>query len=361
MKTHEDWMLFACQLAQSAEGQTAPNPMVGAVVVRDGCLVGSGAHLKAGTPHAEVHALNMAGKNAVGATIYVTLEPCNHHGRTPPCTERIIASGIKRVIVGSLDPDEKVAGRGIDQLKQAGLEVIVGVLEERCFKMNEAYFHHRRTGKPWVTLKTATTLDGKIATAVGDSRWITGEKAREKVHELRRSSDAILVGVGTVLADDPLLTTRLEAGGKNPIRVIIDSQLRTPLDAAITDVEKAATWIYTTDRHDPQVKQQLKEKGVRVVSTGAGSQVDLDIVLQDLGKQGILSLLVEGGGRVNASLLQERRVQKVVAFIAPKLLGGKLSPTSVEGESPFYMKDAISLRDVTITQIGEDFCIEGLI
>ncbi|SFJ90153.1 bifunctional diaminohydroxyphosphoribosylaminopyrimidine deaminase/5-amino-6-(5-phosphoribosylamino)uracil reductase RibD [Thermoflavimicrobium dichotomicum] len=359
MKTHEDWMRLAWQLAQSTAGQTAPNPMVGAVVVKDGYMVGSGAHLRAGTPHAEVHALNMAGEQAKEATLYVTLEPCNHYGRTPPCTEKILDSGIKRVVIGSLDPDPLVAGKGVERLREAGLEVILGVCEKECQRLNEAYFHHRRTGHPFVTLKMAMTLDGKIATIQGDSKWITNEESRQMVHQLRRQYDAILVGVGTVLKDDPRLTSRLEAGGIHPLRVILDSRLRTPVDAAITDTSVAPTWIFTTEGRDPEKERQLTAKGVRIISTGMGPLVDLDVVLSELGRHGILSLLVEGGGEVNAAFLHGNYVQKVIAFVAPKLLGGRQSRTAVEGENPLYMSEAKCLKEIHVERYGDDLCVIG--
>lgn len=359
MKTHEDWMNFAAQLAKAATGQTMPNPVVGAVVVNNGRMVGMGAHLQAGTPHAEVHALEMAGKLSVGSTLYVTLEPCNHYGKTPPCTEKIIASGVKRVFVGSFDPDPLVSGKGIARLRAAGIEVVEGVLEETCDRLNEAYFHHRRTGLPFVTLKMAMTLDGKTATACGDSKWITNAQSRQMVHQIRHESDAILVGVETVLADQPLLTTRLETGGVQPIRVILDSRLRTPLDAPITDVEVAPTWIFTTEQKEKEKEKRLLDKGVRVISTGDGPRVDLQKVLRTLGNNGVLSLLVEGGGEVNASFLQEGLAQKVIAFFAPKLLGGKDSPTAIEGKNPSKIAEAKELKNIMIERFGDNFCVIG--
>jgi diaminohydroxyphosphoribosylaminopyrimidine deaminase / 5-amino-6-(5-phosphoribosylamino)uracil reductase len=359
METHEAWMRFALQLAQAAEGQTSPNPMVGAVVVKDGQMMGLGAHVQAGTPHAEVHALEMAAATAKGATLYVTLEPCPHVGRTPPCTEKIIQSGVKQVVIGSVDLDPRVSGKGITRLKEAGIEVLQAVLEKECLQLNEAYFYHRRTGRPFVTLKTATTLDGKIATANGDSRWITGKEARQFVHQLRHRQDAILVGIGTVLTDNPALTVRLQAGGKNPIRVIVDSHLRTPLQAKITNVAIAPTWIFTTDHRDIEKEKQLRAKGVQVISTGIAPLVDWKGLLHHLGGQGILSLLVEGGGQVNASLLRGGYVNKVIALIAPKLLGGATSPTSIAGESPAKVADASRLSQVTVAWLGEDVCFTG--
>jgi diaminohydroxyphosphoribosylaminopyrimidine deaminase/5-amino-6-(5-phosphoribosylamino)uracil reductase len=357
---HEQWMKLALQLAQATAGQTSPNPMVGAVVVKNNRLLGSGAHLQAGTPHAEVHALTMAGDEAKGSTIYVTLEPCNHHGRTPPCTEKIIASGVVRVVIGSGDPDELVAGQGIKRLRAAGIEVIEGVCAEACLQLNEAYFHHRCTGLPFVTLKTATTLDGKIATESGDSRWITGEASRAYVHRLRHQSDAILVGVQTVLADNPALTTRLpEGAGLHPVRIVVDSRLRTPLTASIVDTSVAPTWIFTTDEADKTKAEKLRAAGVKVISTGAGSRVNLDIMLQRLGSDGILSLLVEGGSQINAAMLHGNHVQKVISFLAPKLLGGVASPSAVAGESPAKMADAWELKRVSWQQFGDDLCVTG--
>jgi diaminohydroxyphosphoribosylaminopyrimidine deaminase/5-amino-6-(5-phosphoribosylamino)uracil reductase len=356
----ERWMRLAVQLAQATIGQTSPNPMVGAVVVKNNRLLGTGAHLRAGTAHAEVHALRMADEEAQGSTIYVTLEPCNHFGRTPPCTEKIIESGVKRVVVGSGDPDKLVAGKGIERLKEAGIEVVQGVLNEECLQLNEAYFFHRKTGKPFVTVKTATTLDGKIATSSGDSRWVTGVEARAYVHQLRHEQDAILVGSNTVLADDPALTARLPNGeGNHPVRIILDSQLRTPLTAKILDISKAPTWIFTTEQKDPFKAAAFQEAGVEVFSTGDGPRVDIAKVMQTLGEKGILSLLVEGGGQVNAAMLSGRYVQKVIAFLAPKLLGGSSSPSSIGGESPEKMAQAWSLHRVSWKQYGEDLCITG--
>lgn len=352
-------MRVALTLARATTGQTSPNPMVGAVVVKNGKLVGTGVHLKAGTPHAEVHAIEMAGAEAAGSTIYVTLEPCNHHGRTPPCTEKIIASGIRQVVIGSRDPDELVQGRGIARLRDAGIMVLEGVLAEECRQLNEAYFFQRSTGRPFVTLKTAMTLDGKIATVTGDSRWITSQASREHAHLLRHQHDAILVGIGTVLNDDPSLTARLIPGGNHPLRVILDSHLQTPVDAKITEVSETPTWIFTTEQRNREREQQLRDKGVRIISTGAAERVDLSKVLEVLGQEGMLSLLVEGGGTVNAAFLRQGLVQKIVAFIAPKLLGGKDSPTAFEGENPRQIDASLSLRDVQVTQFAQDLCVTG--
>ncbi|WP_255724506.1 bifunctional diaminohydroxyphosphoribosylaminopyrimidine deaminase/5-amino-6-(5-phosphoribosylamino)uracil reductase RibD [Shimazuella soli] len=353
-------MNLAIQLAKATTGQTSPNPMVGAVVVKDNRLLGTGAHLKAGTPHAEVHALNMAADEAKGSTIYVTLEPCNHFGRTPPCTEKIIECGVKRVVIGSGDPDSLVAGKGVARLKEAGIEVLEGVKKQECLQLNEAYFHHRKTGKPFVTLKTATTLDGKIATKNDDSRWITGVESRAFVHQLRHEQDAILVGANTVIADDPELTTRLpEGNGIHPVRIILDSTLRTPITAKILNTTKAPTWIFTTDAKDPFKEAAFQEAGVHVYSTGSDPRVSIEQMLKILGSKGILSLLVEGGSEVNAAMLRGNHVNKFVAFLAPKLLGGVESPSSIGGEGPDKMAEAIPLHQVSWKQYGEDLCIIG--
>lgn len=359
MKNHEYWMGLALDLANSTAGQTSPNPMVGAVVVKNNQLLGSGAHLRAGTPHAEVHALQMAGEEAEGSTIYVTLEPCNHFGRTPPCTEKIIASGVKQVVVGSGDPDKLVAGRGIARLREAGLIIIENVLSSECLKLNEAYFHHRKTGLPFVTLKTATTLDGKIATKSGDSRWITNEASRAYVHQLRHEHDAILVGIGTVLADDPELTTRTLDGGLSPTRIVLDSKLRIPLTSKLLQTDIAPTWIFTSEEHDEKKRATLVKRGVEVFVTGAGEKVNLEKVLRVLGENGVLSLLIEGGSEVNAAMLAGDYVQKIITFIAPKILGGIDSPSAIGGESPSKMAEAKQIHRVSWQQFGEDFCMTG--
>jgi diaminohydroxyphosphoribosylaminopyrimidine deaminase/5-amino-6-(5-phosphoribosylamino)uracil reductase len=354
-------MSLAIQLAKATAGQTSPNPMVGAVVVKENRLLGSGAHLRAGTPHAEVHALNMAGKEAVGSTIYVTLEPCNHFGRTPPCTEKIIESGVKRVVIGSGDPDHLVAGRGIARLKEAGIEVLEGVHTSECLQLNEAYFHHRRTGLPFVTLKTATTLDGKIATDSGDSRWITGVESRRYVHQLRHENDAILVGANTVVADDPELTTRLPQGyGIHPVRIVLDSRLRIPITSKLLNTLQVPTLIFTTEAKDSFKEAAFQEAGVEIHTTG-GSRVDINEVLKILGKKGILSLLVEGGSEVNAAMLKGNHVQKVISFLAPKILGGKKSPSSIGGASPEKMAEALALHRISWKQYGDDLCVTGYI
>lgn len=356
---HEKWMNLALQLAEATKGQTSPNPMVGAVVVKEGRLLGTGVHLQVGTPHAEAEALDRAGSEAAGSTLYVTLEPCNHFGRMPPCTERIIAAGVSQVVIGATDPDPQVSGEGIVRLRQAGIEVVEGVLESQGSQLNEMYFTHRRKGRPFVTMKVAMTLDGKIATFTGDSRWVSGEESRLEVHRMRHHHDAILVGSGTVLQDRPRLTVRLPEGGNSPLRVIVDSKLRIPLDTPVADGSEVPTWIFCTEDRDRQKEMKLVERGVKVIPAGEGSQVDLGAMLNYLGDHGVLSVLAEGGAEMHASLLAGAFVDKVVAFIAPKLIGGKESPTPVGGFGVSNMAQAIQLRDVSVEQFGEDLCVTG--
>ncbi len=358
---HTRYMSLALQLARATQGQTSPNPPVGAVVVNGGKIVGIGAHLAAGQPHAEVHALQMAGQEASGATLYVTLEPCNHHGRTPPCTEAIITSGVRKVVVGSTDANPAVNGAGLARLREAGIDVVTGVLQRECATLNEAFFHYMTTKRPFVTVKTASTLDGKIATKTGDSRWVTGEQARAYVHRLRHVHDAVMVGIGTVLADNPLLTTRLPEGGRDAVRVVVDSQLRTPLEAYVCDTSQAPTWIFCTERRDRGKEAALAARGVRVFTAGAGPRVDLSELFAILGREHIVSVLVEGGSALNGSLLEGRFVNKVVAMIAPKLIGGRDSMTSYGGVGSDRMNDALSLSAARVHKLGNDLCVEGYV
>jgi diaminohydroxyphosphoribosylaminopyrimidine deaminase / 5-amino-6-(5-phosphoribosylamino)uracil reductase len=356
---HADYMQLALRLAEAARGQTSPNPMVGCVIVKDGVLVGTGSHLKAGEPHAEVHALRMAGDKARGATAYVTLEPCSHFGRTPPCADALIESGVKTVVIAMLDPNPVVAGRGADRLRQAGITVITGVLKKEALKLNEVFVKYIRTRRPFVTIKTASTLDGKVATATGSSRWITGEASRQDVHRLRHEHDAILVGVNTVITDDPELTTRLPLGGRNPIRMIVDSTLRIPLSARVISDVKAPTWIFTTDKADQDKWQKLTDIGIRVLSTGEEPMVNVDQLLKMLGEHEITSLLVEGGGQINSAFLQAQAIDKLISYIAPKLVGGQAAPSPFDGLGIKEMADAIPLQDVQIELVQEDIRITG--
>jgi diaminohydroxyphosphoribosylaminopyrimidine deaminase / 5-amino-6-(5-phosphoribosylamino)uracil reductase len=355
---HEFYMQLAIQNAKAMKGQTDPNPLVGAVIVNDNRIVGIGAHLKAGEPHAEIHALNMAGDLAKGSTMYVTLEPCSHYGRTGPCALAVVRAGVKQVVIATLDPNPLVSGRGVRMLEEAGVEVIVGVCEEEAKRMNEVFNKYITTKLPFVTLKSAMTLDGKIATYTADSKWITSEKAREDVHQLRHEHRAILVGVNTVLKDNPQLTTRIPHG-RNPLRVILDSTLKIPLDARVVANNEAETWIFTSEAYDKKKKEALEDQGIRVLVTSHPSRVDVKEVVRILGEEQISSVLVEGGGEVNASFLNNGLVDKVVVYVAPKLIGGRMAPTFFEGEGKALMKEAIELTSFTVTPVGPDIKLEG--
>ncbi len=352
----QDYMALAINLASATEGQTSPNPQVGAVLVKDGQIIGMGAHLKAGEPHAEVHAITMAGDKAMGATLYVTLEPCSHFGKTPPCSNLVIESGIKKVFVASVDPNPLVGGAGVKKMLEAGLDVQVGLMEEEAKALNKVFFHYISTGLPYVTLKSATSLDGKIATVTGESKWITGEEARKDVHRFRHSHDAILVGVNTVIKDNPSLTTRLEAGGKNPVRVVLDNTLRIPLDSRIVNDRAAETIIVTGARAEPERIKQFTELSIEVIKLET-EQVDIHDMLRKLGDRGITSVYVEGGAEVHGSFLKEKAFQQVIAYIAPKLLGGKNAPAAYGGEGIAGIEDTVSLEIKDVKQIGQDIRI----
>lgn len=359
MENHQ-YMSLALELAGGMKGQTSPNPMVGCVIVKDGRVVGLGSHLQAGGPHAEIHALTMAGDEAKGATAYVTLEPCSHYGKTPPCSDALIRSEVKKVVVATLDPNPLVAGNGIAKLKEAGIEVVTGVLEEQSTRLNEVFNTFIKEQRPFVTVKTASTLDGKVATETGSSRWVTGEQARLDVHRMRHQHDAILVGVNTVITDDPQLTTRLpEGGGKNPIRIIMDTTLRIPLHSRVIMDGEAPTWIITTDRADPLKKRQVEEKGIRVFSTGAEPKVHIPTMLELLGKEMVSSLLVEGGSQINSAFLHGRAIDKVISYFAPKLVAGQGAPTPFGGTGIEEMGNAVAVKDIQVEMLGQDIKITG--
>jgi diaminohydroxyphosphoribosylaminopyrimidine deaminase/5-amino-6-(5-phosphoribosylamino)uracil reductase len=358
MTNHEFYMEIALNNARAMKGQTDPNPLVGSVIVNENRVVGIGAHMKAGEPHAEIHAIRMAGEKAKGGTIYVTLEPCSHHGRTGPCAVAIVEAGIKKVIIATLDPNPVVSGSGVKILEQAGLEVIIGVQEETSRKMNEVFNKYIVENKPFVTLKAGITLDGKIATSSSNSKWITSEEARYDVHLLRNEHMAILVGVNTVVADNPELTTRIP-NGRNPIRVILDSTLKIPLTSKVITDKQADTWIFTSENYDQEKKITLENIGISVFHTSGLEQVNPTEVVQILGEKGISSLLIEGGGTINASFLENKLIDKAVIYIAPKLIGGKQAPTFLEGSGIDMMSDAVELRDADIVKIGKDFKFVG--
>lgn len=356
----ELYMRQALALACLAEGDTSPNPMVGAVIVSaDGEVVGEGYHHKAGQPHAEINALKEAKKLARGGTIYVTLEPCSHFGRTGPCCEAIIAAGLKRVVAAVEDPNPKVAGNGFKRLRDAGIEVTVGVCAEEARLLNEKFFHWIVTGRPFVSMKYAMTLDGKIATRTGDSKWITGEDARAYGHYLRKAHDCILVGKNTVLADDPELTTRL-VEGRNPLRIVLDSNCEIPMTAKIFDGE--AETLLVTGTCLPGAKQAKAEalQKVEVLQLPAvNGKLPVALLLQELAGRNLTSILVEGGSTVHGDFLEAGLVDRIYAFIAPKLIGGKEALTPVGGKGFALMEDCYVLKETETLPLGADILLTG--
>jgi len=352
------YMTEALRLAKLALGRTSPNPLVGAVIVKDGKIVGRGYHHKAGTPHAEVHALAEAGELARDATVYVSLEPCSHHGRTPPCTLALIKAGVAKVVVGMVDPNPLVSGKGISLLRDAGISVESGIMEDDARRMNEVFIKHITSGKPFVALKSAMSLDGKIATVTGESQWITGPETREWVHRLRDRYDAVMVGINTVLADDPALTCRIP-GGRDPIRLVVDSTLRLPLTSKIISSSATAPLIVGTTTQAPVEKvQNLKNLGVQVLQYEQ-PQVPLSEFLTDLGQQGISGILLEGGSILGWSMLEAELVDKVHFCIAPLLIGGTGAPGPLGGGGAARLADAIKLGDLSLEKIGSDFVFTG--
>ncbi|MBZ4687173.1 MAG: ribD [Clostridiales bacterium] len=354
-------MRRALHLARLGEGYVSPNPMVGAVIVKDNKIIGEGYHRKAGTEHAEIHALKEASHQAKGATLYVTLEPCSHFGRTPPCTEAIITAGIKKVIAACTDPNPKVAGNGLKRLREAGIEVMTGVLEEEAVKLNEIFNKYITTGKPFVSFKAAVTCDGKIATASGHSKWITNLKSRQYVHKLRHSYDAILVGSGTVLNDDPSLTTRLVPfKGLNPIRIILDGRLRTsPKSKVFTDGE-ARTILVTTKGHAFDRLEAYRKNGVEILKLpGNDFKVDINILLKELGTKEICSILIEGGAQTAGNFFDAKAIDKVYMFISSKVAGGNNAINCLGGLGIKSMDQAPYLADLQRYSFNEDTLIVG--
>lgn len=347
-------------LALARRGRTSPNPMVGAVVVKDGRIVAEGYHRRAGEPHAEAAALDEAGDEARGATLYVTLEPCCHYGRTPPCTKAIISAGVSSVVAAMRDPNPLVSGKGLAELEAAGIGTDVGLLQEQARKLNEVYVKFVTTRLPFVTLKLAMTLDGKIATRTGDSRWVSCEQSRRMVHRLRERSDAVMVGVGTVLADDPELNARNGKRITYPTRVIVDSQGRTPATARVLLQPAGETVVAVTDAAPAGRVRKLEEAGARILPVEErGSLVSLPHLMQKLGEIGITSVLIEGGGSIAASALAAGIVDKVIVFVAPKIVGGESARTPVEGPGVETMDDALQLERLTVRNVGCDLLIEA--
>jgi diaminohydroxyphosphoribosylaminopyrimidine deaminase/5-amino-6-(5-phosphoribosylamino)uracil reductase len=353
------WMQRALRLAARGQGRTSPNPMVGAVVVQKGELVGEGYHREVGGPHAEVWALRQAGDRARGGTIYVTLEPCSHHGRTPPCADALVQAGLGRVVAAMVDPNPRVSGAGLERLREAGIEVEVGVLEGEARRLNAAYIKHTVEGLPLVSLKAAMSLDGKIATASRESRWITGERARAVGHRLRAMHDAVMVGMGTVLADDPRLTVR-QARGRTPRRVVVDSKGRTPTEAAVLKADQIPVIIAVTEGAPEGKTAALRGAGAEVIEVSSrDGRVDLQGLMQDLASRQIQSVLVEGGGTLAEGLLAAGLVDRVYFFIAPKIIGGATAPTPVDGAGIAELSQAWRLERVQVRRVGEDILISG--
>ncbi|MGO8760555.1 MAG: bifunctional diaminohydroxyphosphoribosylaminopyrimidine deaminase/5-amino-6-(5-phosphoribosylamino)uracil reductase RibD [Desulfobaccales bacterium] len=356
------YMKLALSLAARGEGWVSPNPMVGAVVVQGGQVVGRGYHRRAGLPHAEVEALRAAGEAARGAELYVTLEPCNHQGKTPPCTRAILAAGVRRVIIAARDPNPRVTGGGVEFLAAQGVDMTLGVLETESRRLNEAWFHWVKTARPWVVAKAACSLDGKIATVGGESQWLTGEAARALGRRLRHRVDAIMVGIGTVLADNPQLTARLPRGpGKDPIRVILDSRLRLPLTARLLHLDSAApTWVATTSQALPDTIRALEAFGARVLVLPAeAGRVSLPALLAELGARQVQSLLVEGGAETLGACFDQRLVNQFYFFYAPKILGGQLAPGMVGGQGIVHLGEAHITKNLSVRRVGGDLLVSG--
>jgi diaminohydroxyphosphoribosylaminopyrimidine deaminase / 5-amino-6-(5-phosphoribosylamino)uracil reductase len=349
-------MMQRClELARRALGRTSPNPLVGAVVVKDGEIVGEGFHPRAGEPHAEVFALKAAGVGARGATVYVSLEPCNHYGRTPPCSEGLIAAGVAKVVVGMVDPNPLVAGGGIARLRAAGVEVVVGVETEACQQLNEAFVHRILYKKPLGILKYAMTLDGKIATTSGHSAWVTNQAARNEVHQLRAACDAIIVGGNTVRQDNPYLTSH-QVGAHNPLRVVMSRQLNLPEKARLWDIEEAPTLVLTEVGANPDFQKFLLKRGVEVLELAT---LTPEQAMAHLYERGFCSALWECGGQLAASAIAQGAVQKVLAFIAPKIIGGSHAPTPVGDLGFSFMTEALPLERVSWRVVGSDCLVEG--
>ena len=361
-KTDEQYMRQALDLARNGRGRTSPNPVVGAVIVKDEMVVGRGWHQKAGTAHAEIHALAEAGSAAKNATIYVTLEPCCHQGRTGPCTEAILAAGIERVVVAMVDPNPLVAGCGISRLRERGLTVDTGVLSDEAAQLNAPFIKWISCSMPFVTMKNGISLDGKIATQTGESRWITGAESRLEVHRMRNMSDAIITGIGTVLADDPELTTRLPEGGKSPVRVVLDRMARTPVGAKILNIQAAPTIIAVSAASPQERRDALAAAGAEVlIVPETEGKLDLAFLLRSLGQRCLTNVMVEAGGSLNSSFLFGNYVDKVVLFIAPKIIGGSGAPGPYGGTGCCALSDAVELEDMIVRHLGEDLMVEGFV
>lgn len=357
----ELFMGRAVTLARRGEGRTAPNPPVGAVLVKDGVVVGEGYHPVAGEPHAEIFALRVAGTQARGADLYVTLEPCCHQGRTGPCTEALIAAGIRRVFYGAVDPNPRVSGQGLERLRAAGIEVAPGPLAADCRRLIVPFAKHLTTGRPYLILKAAMTLDGQLATSSGESQWITGAASRQLVHRRRDRVDGVLTGAGTVLADNPRLTVRLEEGGRNPARIVIDGSLQTSPEALVYSSQADGRRLLVTAADtDSARRETFVRHGVEVLTVARqGAHLDLAATMDALGQAGLQSLLVEGGGLLNHALLQAGLVDRLMLFVAPLLLGGNDGKPLFAGAGSARLGEALRLDELQISRIGDDLLLEG--
>ena len=352
------YMERAIELAKRARGFTSPNPMVGAVIVKDGRVIGEGYHERCGELHAERNALASLTESAEGATIYVTLEPCCHYGKTPPCTEAIIEHKLAKVVIGSRDPNPLVSGKGAAILRKAGNEVVEDFMREECDAINPIFFHYITTKRPYVAMKYAMTMDGKIATRTGASKWITGEAARNHVQTLRHAYKGIMVGIGTVLADNPMLNCRMQ-GGIDPVRIVCDTHLRIPMDCQIVQTADTIETILATSTNEKEKIDQLIKKGVQILQIPEKDGcIDLNLLMQILGEKGIDSILLEGGGRLNDSFLREKLIQKAYVYLAPKIFGGEDAKTPVEGIGISLPEQSANFKLQQIQQIEEDILLE---
>ena len=364
LESDEKFMKLALSLAEKGRGYVNPNPLVGAVIVKDGKVIGEGYHTAFGKSHAEIEAINSATEDIKGATMYVTLEPCCHQGKTPPCTEAIIKNQLARVVVATTDPNPLVSGSGIEKLKQSNIEITVGVLQELAKIQNEVFIHYMTTNLPFTILKYAMSLDGKIACHTGDSKWITSEKSRTDVHRLRSSVSAVVTGIGTILSDDASLNVRLlDSKGREPHRIVVDSAARISLDAKILNLDsKSDTYIAVTKAASDEKLRKLKDYGAKIIMTKSkDGKVDLEELWKELGFLGMDSILIEAGEQLNAALLEAKLVNKIRAYIAPKIIGGTNAKSPIGGYGATNMSEVINLKSMNFTHIENDFVVEGYI
>lgn len=355
------YMDMAIKLALKGEGKVNPNPLVGAVIVKNDEVIGIGYHKAYGKEHAERNAIKSCMEDMTGSTIYVTLEPCAHHGKQPPCVDLLIEKKFKRVVIGMTDPNPLVAGKSIKKLKNHGIEVTVGVKEDECKKINEIFIKYITTKSPFVILKSGMSLDGKIVTSLGESKWITCKESREDAHKLRNKLSGIMVGVNTVIADNPELTCRIE-DGRNPIKIIVDSTLRIPSNSKVITINPELTIIATTEKANKSKKKNLEEMGIKVITVSSiNNRVNLRDLMKRIGEEQIDSVLIEGGSELNFSALEEQIVDKIKFYIAPKILGGQASKSSIGGKGVSHLRDCINLKNITYSSINNDLILEGYI